>query len=35
MMPEVESGGAAARRVRPGLRSLRSPAAAGGVDRPW
>ena len=29
-----QSGGAAARRVRPGLRSLRSPATAGGIDGP-
>src|SRR5687768_7166091 len=29
-----QSGGAAARHVRPGLRSLRSPAAAGGRDGP-
>jgi hypothetical protein len=29
-----QSGGAAARRVRPGLRSLRSPAASGGSDVP-
>jgi hypothetical protein len=29
-----QSGGAAARHVRPGLRSLRSPAAAGAINRP-
>jgi hypothetical protein len=30
-----QNGGAAARRVRPGLRSLRSPAAAGAIDGPF
>ena len=30
----IPSGGAAAPHVRPGLRSLRSPAAAGATDRP-
>jgi hypothetical protein len=29
-----ESGEAAARHLRPGLRSLRSPAAAGGIGGP-
>ena len=34
LVAQVQSGEAAARHVRPGFRSLRSPAAAGAIEGP-